>query len=88
MLGRVGPGLVGDAAGRVGDAGALLGELQGGPLGLGEDRRLPPGGDQVDPDRALSRALTVTSVWFVRLHSTDGIDPGRCNGPRAVMRVT
>src|SRR5215470_14603112 len=39
VLGRVRPGLVGDAAGGVGDAGALLGELERGPLGFGEDLR-------------------------------------------------
>jgi hypothetical protein len=42
VLGRVGPGLVGDAPGGVGDAGALFGQFQGGPLGLGEDGCLPP----------------------------------------------
>src|SRR5947207_1143650 len=42
VLGRVRPGVVGVAAGGVGDAGALLGELERGPLGLGEDLRLPP----------------------------------------------
>jgi hypothetical protein len=35
VLGRVRPGLVGDTTGGVGDAGALLGQFQGGPLGLG-----------------------------------------------------
>jgi hypothetical protein len=34
--------LVGDAAGGAGEAGALLGQLQGGPLRLCEDLRLPP----------------------------------------------
>src|SRR6478735_7351058 len=38
VLGRVGPRLVRDPARRVGDARALLGQLQGGALGLGEDR--------------------------------------------------
>src|SRR6516162_8115898 len=37
VLGRVRPGLVGDATGAVGDAGALLGEFQRSPFGLGED---------------------------------------------------
>jgi hypothetical protein len=41
VFGRVRPGLVGDAAGGVGDAGALLGELEGGPLGVGEDLSRP-----------------------------------------------
>jgi hypothetical protein len=40
VLGRVGPGLIGDTTSGVGDAGALLGEFQRGPLGLSEDRRL------------------------------------------------
>ncbi len=61
MLGGVRPGLVGDAAGGVGDAGALLGELQGRPLGIGEDYRLPPYRDQVEPDRAFPRVLGVLS---------------------------
>ena len=42
VLGRVRPGLVGDTAGGVGDAGALLGELERSPLGVGEDLRVPP----------------------------------------------
>ena len=49
VLGGVRPGLVGDAAGGVGDAGALLGQFQGGSFGLGEDRGLPSGRDQVEP---------------------------------------
>src|ERR1039458_1779747 len=35
VLGRVRPGLIGDTTSGVGDAGALFGEFQGGPLGLG-----------------------------------------------------
>jgi hypothetical protein len=47
VLGGIRPGLVGDTAGGIGDAGALLGEFQGGPLGLGEDLRpWPPGGQR------------------------------------------
>jgi hypothetical protein len=41
-LGRVRPGLVGDPTGGTGDPGALLGELQGGPMGV-----LLQKGDQV-----------------------------------------
>src|SRR6266540_3236850 len=40
VLGGVRPGLVGGTTGRVGDAGALLGQLQGGALGVGEHRGL------------------------------------------------
>jgi hypothetical protein len=43
MLGRVRPGLVGDTAGGVGDAGALLGKLKRGLLGVGEDLRVGKG---------------------------------------------
>src|SRR5258708_37237975 len=42
VLGGIRPGLVGDAARGIGDASALLGEFQSGPLGLGEDVRIPP----------------------------------------------
>src|SRR6266536_1250854 len=49
MLRRVSPGLLGDTRGGIGDAGALLGEGQGGPLGLGEDGGLPPHRDEVEP---------------------------------------
>src|SRR6266581_8344555 len=62
MLGGVRPGLVGDAAGGVGDAGALLGELQGRPFGIGEDCRLPPYRDQVEPDRAFPRVSGVLGM--------------------------
>src|SRR5262245_26450519 len=62
VLGRVRPGLVGDTAGGVGDAGALLGELQGGPLGFGEDLRVPPGRHQVEPHPAFPRVLGVLGV--------------------------
>jgi hypothetical protein len=62
VLGRVRPGLIADAARGVSDAGALLGELQGGPLGLGEDRRLPPRRDQVQPHPALPGVLGVLGV--------------------------
>src|SRR5207245_9661287 len=47
VLGRVRPGVVRDTTGGIGDAGALLSEFQSRPLGLGEDRCLPPRGDQV-----------------------------------------
>src|SRR5262249_8853604 len=45
MLTHLGPGLVRYAEARVGEAGALLRERQGGPLGLGEHAGLAPGGD-------------------------------------------
>src|SRR6185437_5745893 len=48
VLDGVVPGVVTDAV-AVGDAGALLGQLERGPLGLGEDLGLAPGGDQVEP---------------------------------------
>ncbi len=56
VLGGIGPRVVGDAAARVGEAGALLGQLQRGPFGLGEDRGLAPGRDQVEPHRGLPGA--------------------------------
>src|SRR5215469_12001270 len=49
VLGRIRPGLIGDTASGVGDAGAQLGKFQRGPLSLGEHRRLPPRRDQVEP---------------------------------------
>src|ERR1039458_1269811 len=58
VLGRVLPGFGGDAIG-IRDAGTLLGELQGGLLGLGKDRGLPPGADQVKPHRAFPAMLGV-----------------------------
>jgi hypothetical protein len=61
VLGRVGPGFVGDAA-AIGQPGALLGELESSPLGLGEDRRLSPGGDQVESHRAFPAMLGVLGV--------------------------
>jgi DNA-binding CsgD family transcriptional regulator len=42
VLGGIRPGLVRDPTGRVGDAGALLRQLQGGALDIGEHRGLPP----------------------------------------------
>ncbi|MBB3733048.1 hypothetical protein [Nonomuraea dietziae] len=54
--------LVGDAAGAVGDAGALLGEFQDGALGVGEHRALPPGRDQVDARGALSGVSQILGV--------------------------
>ena len=62
VLGRARPGVVGHAAGRVGDPGALLGEFQGGPLGLGEHRGLPPGRDQVEPELAFPGGQRVLGV--------------------------
>ena len=59
---RLRPGLVGDPAGCVGDPGALLGELQGGALGFGEDRRLPPRRHQVEPELALPGVCRVLRV--------------------------
>ena len=54
VLAHLGPGLVGHAVVGVGEPGALLGERQRGPLGLGEHGGLAPGGDQVEPDRGLT----------------------------------
>jgi predicted SnoaL-like aldol condensation-catalyzing enzyme len=62
VLGGVRPGLVGDATGRVGDAGALLGQFQGGALGVGEDLGLPPGRDQVEAHRGLPGVRGVLGV--------------------------
>src|ERR1700722_2976224 len=62
VLDRVGPGLVGDTAGPVRDAGALLGELERGPLGVGEDVRVPPRRHQVEPHRGLPGVLGVLGV--------------------------
>jgi len=62
LLGRICPGLVGDTTGGIGDAGALLGEFQSGALGLGEDGRLPPHRDQVEPHRAFPSVLGVLGV--------------------------
>src|SRR5712692_1072048 len=62
VLGGVRPGLIGDAGGGIGDAGALLGELQGGPFGLSEDRCLPPCRDQVEPQLAFPGVCGVLGV--------------------------
>nr|BFE77755.1 hypothetical protein GCM10020093_003560 [Planobispora longispora] len=62
VLGGVRPGLVGDPAGRVRDPGALLGQLQRGALGLGEDRGLPPGRDQAEAHRRLTGGEGVLGV--------------------------
>src|SRR5882757_1872427 len=62
MLGRVRPDLVSDTTGSIGEPGALLGELQGGPFGLGEYGRFAPGRDQVEPYRALPRLRRVLEV--------------------------
>src|SRR6266540_3227443 len=62
VLGGVRPGLVGGTTGRVGDAGALLGQLQGGALGVGEHRGLPPGRDQVEAGGGLSGVRGVLGV--------------------------
>src|SRR6266511_2269520 len=61
-VGGVRPGLVGGTTGRVGDAGALLGQLQGGALGVGEHRGLPPGRDQVEAGGGLSGVRGVLGV--------------------------
>jgi hypothetical protein len=76
VLGRVRPGIIGHTAGGVGDAGALLGELQRGTLGLGEDFRLPPRRDQVQPLLVFPLPFLRVSLsrwsagWCVRLSST------------------
>src|SRR5215472_10319874 len=62
VLDGVRPGLVGHPAGGVGEAGALLGQFQGGPFGLGEDRGLPPGRDQVESHRGFPGVGGVLSV--------------------------
>ncbi len=54
VLAHLGPGLVGHPVVGVGEPGALLGERQRGPLGLGEHGGLAPGGDQVEPDRGFA----------------------------------
>jgi len=54
VLAHLGPGLVGHAVLGVGEPGALLGERQRGPLGLGEHGGLAPGGDPVEPDRGFT----------------------------------
>src|SRR5215213_7746659 len=54
MLGGVGPNLVGDTARSVGETGALLCQLQGCALRLGEHLRLTPGSDEIEPRRGLS----------------------------------
>src|SRR6266568_8355380 len=57
------PALVGDTTtGGVGDAGALLSEFQSGPLGLGEDLRLPPHRDEVEPHLAFPSVFGVLGV--------------------------
>jgi len=94
LLGGVRPGLVGDAAGGVGDAGALLGELQRGPLGLGEDCRLPPYRDQVEPDGAspaCSASLVCASVdaaqpliWLARIFTSACVAAGRLESDTAL----
>jgi len=62
VLGGVRPSLVGDASGRVGDASALLSEFQGGALGFGEDRRLPPGRHQTEPNLAFPGVCDLLGV--------------------------
>ena len=52
--------LVTHPADGVGDGGALLGQFQGGSLGLGEDRGLPPGRDQVEAHRGFPGARGVS----------------------------
>ncbi len=54
MLRGVGPDFIGNAVGRVGDTGALLGELQRCTLCIGEHRCLPPGRHQVEPQLAFT----------------------------------
>ncbi len=53
VLGGVRPDLVGDTTGPVGNARALLGQLQGSTLGVGEHRGLAPRRDQVQARRGL-----------------------------------
>ena len=61
VLDDIRPCLVTHPAGGVGDASALLGQFQGGSLGLGEDRGLPPGRDQVEAHRGFPACAA--SAW-------------------------
>jgi hypothetical protein len=62
VLGGVLPRLVRHPTGRVGDARALLRQLQGGALGIAEHLRLPSGRDQVEALRGLPGVLGVLGV--------------------------
>jgi hypothetical protein len=94
VLGGVRPGLVGDAAGGVGDAGALLGEFQGRPLGIGEDCRLLPYRDQLESRRAspaCSASLVCMSVqaaqpliWLARIFTSACVAVGRLESVTAL----
>ena len=92
MLGRVRPGLVGDASGGIGDASALLGQLEGGALGLGEDSRLAPCRDQVQPQRGFPGLLGVLGVHVdadgaaVDLAGPDLHQRLRCGRQRRVLQ--
>ena len=61
VLGGVRPDLVGDTT-AVGDPGALLGQLQGSTLGVGEHRGLAPRRDQVQARRGLPGVRRVLGV--------------------------
>jgi len=87
VLGRIGPGLVGDTTGCIGDAGALLGEFQSGPLGLGEDLRLRQTATRLSRTElppACSASLVCMSVqaaqpliWLARIFTSSCVAAGR-----------
>jgi hypothetical protein len=85
VLGGVRPGLVGDTTGRVGDAGALLRQLQGSALGVGEPR--PAFGDTSVPLEGGARSGTSIGARGRRLDRRLGRAWARrreaCGMPRA-----
>src|SRR5262249_49928774 len=62
VLGSVGPSIVADAASGIGDASALLGELECGPLGFAEHGRVAPRRDQAEPHWAFAGVQCVFGV--------------------------
>lgn len=60
VLAHLAPGLVGHTV--VAEPGAFLGECQRGPLGLGEHGAVPPGGDQVEPERGFTGGRRLLGV--------------------------
>ena len=96
VLGGVRPGLVGDATGGIGDAGALLGQLQRGALGVGEDLGLAPGRDQVEAHRGLpggAASLVCMSVqkpqpliWLARIFTSSRVAAGSVESDEHLAR--